>query len=262
MLDVIDTCPKCGLANPHGKPICRGCQLVFAKWIAHQELQQSGKHATRTLESSDTSPWFRHPGKVNPIELIARAVTLALLCCWTVWFITTDHTVLIRGLPEINYSIMHTINLVFHEAGHLIFMPLGRFMMVAGGSLMQLIVPAVVLWAFVFRNANPFGGVVAAWWFGQSMMDLAPYIFDARAQAMLLLGGGTGRDRPGSHDWNNLLRDMGLLDNYRSVAWLVDALAALIMIAALIWGLRVLLHQYHKLKNPEMDLETDQASEA
>lgn len=262
MPDALDTCPKCGLDNSTRERICSGCQLVFAKWLAHEERKLAVRASTAACEANASSIWLHHPGPVNPVELIARAVTLALLCAWSVWFIATDHTVLIRGLPEINYSIMHTINLVFHEAGHMIFMPLGRFMMIAGGSLMQLIVPAVVLWAFVHRNANPFGGAVAAWWFGQSLMDLAPYIFDARAQAMLLLGGGTGRDRPGSHDWNNLLRDMGLLDNYRGVAWFVDFLAATIMIAALIWGGRILLLQYQKLRNPPELADSDQPREA
>ncbi len=260
---MLDACPKCSLANPVNHAICAGCQLVFAKWLSHQERLQTGEPATIDAEESAThSIWLAHPGSVKPVEFAGRTAALLFLFGWTIWFIATDHTVLIRGLPEINYSIMHTINLVFHEAGHMIFMPFGRFMMVAGGSLMQLIVPAVVLWAFVFRNANPFGGAVAAWWFGQSMMDLAPYVFDARAQAMLLLGGGTGRDRPGSHDWNNLLRDMGLLDNYRGVAWFVDFLAAAIMIAALLWGGRILLLQYQKLRNPPELADSDQPREA
>lgn len=261
---MLDVCPKCSLANPRNSSICSGCQLVFAKWLSHQERLLAGEPATVATRTPDTdSIWLAHPGAVNPVELAGRTAALLFLCGWTVWFIAADHTALVRGLPEINYSIMHTINLVFHEAGHMIFMPFGRFMMIAGGSLMQLIVPAVVLWAFVFRNANPFGGAVAAWWFGQSLMDLAPYIFDARAQAMILLGGGTGRDRPGSHDWNNLLRDMGLLDNYQGIAWFVDLLASAIMVAALTWGARVLQLQLRKLRAPEpATQDVDHASEA
>ena len=40
---------------------------------------------------------------------------------------------------------MHLINLVFHEAGHILFAPFGSFMMSLGGSLLQVIVAAVQL---------------------------------------------------------------------------------------------------------------------
>ena len=84
---------------------------------------------------------------------------------------------------------MHAINLAFHEAGHVIFRVLGNFMMVLGGSLMQLLIPAAVMVAFVFKHDNSFGGAVALWWLGQSAMDLAPYIYDARSGQLLLIGG-------------------------------------------------------------------------
>ena len=40
---------------------------------------------------------------------------------------------------------------------------------------------------FLFREGNAFGAAVGLWWLGQSLMDLAPYINDARALALPLL---------------------------------------------------------------------------
>ena len=40
-------------------------------------------------------------------------------------------------------SFLHLINLLFHEAGHIIFSPFGQFMTMLGGSLMQVLVPIV-----------------------------------------------------------------------------------------------------------------------
>ena len=59
-----------------------------------------------------------------------------------------------RPFREIGNSFMHNINLVFHEAGHILFIPFGNFMSVLGGSLGQLIMPLVVMLVFAFRYQN------------------------------------------------------------------------------------------------------------
>ena len=142
---------------------------------------------------------------------------------------------------------MDYVNLAFHEAGHVLFMALGNFMMVLGGSLMQLIVPAVVMLAFVFKHENPFGGAVALWWLGQSTMDLAPYIYDARSGQLLLIGGFIGRERPGSHDWTNLLGWLGMLDYGHALGTFTNFVAMVVMILALAWGAYLLYLQYRNL---------------
>ena len=59
--------------------------------------------------------------------------------------------------------------------------------------------------AFVRQAARrPFGAAVCAWWAGQNLVDLAPYIADARALQLVLLGGRTGAEVEG-HDWEYLL---------------------------------------------------------
>lgn len=187
------------------------------------------------------------PGHVNPIVFGGRCVTLAALIIWSIWFFQTDHRELYGHLPEINNSIMHNINLAFHEAGHVLFMALGNFMMVLGGSLMQLIVPAVVMMAFVFKHENAFGGAVALWWLGQSAMDLAPYVYDARSGQLLLIGGFIGRERPGSHDWTNLLGRLGMLDDAHALGTFTNFVGMVVMILALAWGGYLLYLQYRNL---------------
>src|SRR5688572_27374755 len=88
-------------------------------------------------------------------------------------------------------AFIHLPDLVFHEAGHMIFSPLGQFMTVLGGSLMQVLVPVVAAVAFV-RQEQPFGAAICVWWAGQNLVDLAPYIADARALQLVLLGGRNG----------------------------------------------------------------------
>src|SRR5207302_8424396 len=114
-------------------------------------------------------------GRVDPVVVAGRVRMDGLLISWGLTFIATP--------TEPNYvggHFMHLINLPFHEAGHLIFAPFGRFMTVLGGSLGQLLMPLICLGAFLFYNNNAFGAAVALWWFAESLMDLAPYINDAR----------------------------------------------------------------------------------
>jgi len=88
------------------------------------------------------------------------------------------------------------------------------------------------------------GASVVTWWFAQSLMDLAPYIYDAPTQALPLLGGGTGLDRPGAHDWHNLLGRTGMLDQAHALAWLVDSTGVVLMLGGLWWGALLLWRDY------------------
>jgi hypothetical protein len=73
-------------------------------------------------------------------------------------------------------------------------------------------------------------------------MDLAPYIADARALELPLLGGRTGAEVEG-HDWEYLLGTLGLINQDVALGRLSFALGALAMLAALGWGGVVLWRQ-------------------
>ena len=130
-------------------------------------------------------------------------------------------------------------DLVFHEAGHWILIPFGRFMSVLGGSLMQVLIPVVCAIAFV-RQDNPFGAAVCIWWAGQNLIDLAPYIADARRLQLVLLGGFTGAEVEG-HDWEYLLTTLGWLRYDVALGRTAQAAGALVMAGATIWAGLLLL---------------------
>ncbi len=174
--------------------------------------------------------------RVNPFVLGGRVIVFLSLLVWG-WKLMTASI-------ASNYageSFLHLINLPFHEAGHIFFAPLGRFMQVLGGSLAQLLVPAVCLGTFLFRQRNPFGASVALWWLAESLMDLAPYINDARALDLILIGGVTGKDVEDYHDWEYILRTLGWLEHDHTLAVLAHATGALLMIGAFVWGGYLLL---------------------
>jgi hypothetical protein len=131
-------------------------------------------------------------------------------------------------------SFLHLPDLVFHEAGHVIFSPLGRFMTVLGGSLFQCLLPLILAAAFL-RQRDGFGAAVCAWWAGQNLVDVAPYIADARALRLTLIGGKTGAEVEG-HDWEFLLTQLNWIHLDRAIGLGAFRLGVVIMIAALVYA--------------------------
>jgi len=144
-------------------------------------------------------------------------------------------------------SFMHNVNLPIHEAGHVVFGPFGRFIGVLGGSLMQVLVPTLFLLAFLLKYHNPFGAAVSLWWVAQNFMDMAPYIGDAKDQVMILLGGVTGRDAPGYHDWNNILGELGLLEKADMLGRLSYDIGRILMVLMFLWGGYLLVLQFQRM---------------
>ena len=162
---------------------------------------------------------------VDGVTRWARIALIAGLAYWTWQFVWTPLS------PDAMDSFLHLPDLVFHEAGHLIFSPLGQFMTVLGGSLMQVLVPVVCAIAFV-RQEQPFGAAICVWWAGQNLVDLAPYIADARALQIVLLGGRTGAEVEG-HDWEFILTRLRLTHLDQAIGRVTHALGILVMIGAL-----------------------------
>jgi hypothetical protein len=181
--------------------------------------------------------------KTNPLYFGGRVILFLGACIWGLVFIFKP----IAG----NYageSFLHLINLPFHEAGHILFSFFGRFLQVLGGSLLQVIIPAVCLVAFLMRR-EPFSASIGLWWVGQSFIDMAPYINDARAGQLMLIGGVTGQEVPDFHDWNVLLGMTGLLNYDGVIAHLAKYFGVLLILLALLWGGCSLLAQYKNLRN-------------
>ena len=133
-------------------------------------------------------------------------------------------------------SFLHGVNLVFHEAGHILLLPFGPLLTALGGSLTQIAVTLLCLVALA-RHVDRFGASVALWWTGENLLDLAPYIADARALELMLLGGATGREVEG-HDWEAILRAVGWLDYDRLLGQTTHVLGVAVIVGALVWGAR------------------------
>ena len=99
--------------------------------------------------------------------------------------------------------ILDSANLAFHEAGHPLFGLLASGLMVYGGTLMQLMMPAAA--ARQLRQQGKVGGYhLCLLWLAENLLNVARYMADARRQELPLVGGG-------DHDWTFILSQWGLL---------------------------------------------------
>ena len=223
---------------------CGKCGIIFAKFRPSESRRTRREPARLFTQSA----WFQAAKQwliesdtiTDSTTFYGRALVFLVLVWWGAKFIVTP--------LETNYtgeSFLHVIDLPFHEAGHILFMPFGRFMTILGGSLGQVLMPLICLVAFLVQTRDPFGASVALWWMAESIMDVAPYINDARAMDLLLLGGMTGKETDG-HDWNNLLTMLGWLEYDHRLAHLAYNLGIILMLASFAWGGLLLLHHYRR----------------
>jgi hypothetical protein len=181
----------------------------------------------------------------EPERLAVRAIVLLLAVAWT-WSLAPASV----AANAAGMSVLHLIDLPFHEAGHILFLPLGGFMMTLGGSLMQLIVPGGLTIAFLTKHRDPFGAAMTSWWLGENLLDLAPYINDARDLQLVLLGGHTGAEVEG-HDWERILQTLGWLHLDHTLARAAHFIGAIIMLFACAWGLTLIVRQLQRMRSGE-----------
>lgn len=232
-------CPKCGHhplpANQALPEACPACGVILAKLAQGAQRQPPAPAAADVLIEDEDDQAHGDPTTWWP-----RTALLAGFALWGIDLMRLDYR---DG--EINQSFIHRPLLIFHEAGHVLFMPFGEWMTVLGGSLFQLLMPAILAGALLFKNRDHFGAAIAIWLLGVSLLDLAPYVYDALHPQLTLLNGSTGEE--GGHDWIYLLSSMNLLASAQRLGALVHALGAGVVLAALGWAGRVLWRQRQRL---------------
>jgi hypothetical protein len=148
---------------------------------------------------------------------------LILAGVFTIYFLSIAYAPL-RG------SFLDLVDLPIHETGHLIFRIFGEFMAIAGGSLFQVILPAVFVGYFVWRMQY-YSAAIVLFWVGQTILNVWVYASDAVVMQLVLTSGFTGSE--GSfHDWNYLLTRTGLIGSTKTVANLIRAAGTIVIVVA------------------------------
>ena len=241
-------CPKCQYQRLHSDThvhaqICPRCGVVYARHGQPAavprnlpELEQEPAPERQSLIDWATEP----PERVDSVAFYARALCAGGIALWTVYFISGGIDWEVLG-----GSFMHSINLAFHEFGHVFFRPFGEFMTILGGSLFQVLWPGALLAAFLFKYRDTFAASLMLWWSGQSLLDLSPYIADAYARGLPLVGDASEE----AHDWGNLLTMTDMMNSHMAIARTSFLVGSVIMLLALVWMGRVLWRQ-HEVMTP------------
>ncbi|MDD5209325.1 MAG: zinc ribbon domain-containing protein [Elusimicrobiales bacterium] len=191
-------CPYCGAANSLEDEFCGACYKLMHIPAEVRAAVKVKKILAAASPAAAAAP--EAAGGRPAVRLWLRAALIAgLFLFYTRW------------LGKENYfSPLDYVNLPFHEAGHVFLGFFGRFIMFLGGTVFQLLIPAVCLVHLRRRGAN-LGWQLCLFWLGQNLLGISIYAGDAVTQALPLVGGG-------EHDWNYLLTAAGLIEHAAGVA--------------------------------------------
>ena len=148
------------------------------------------------------------------------------------WIVAIALTCLLAGLT---YSrdgwvpLLSRADLGIHEFGHLIVWWAPELMVQLAGSLMQVAVPLLLGFYFLWRRDRMAVALMVAW-AAESLNNVSVYMYDAARMALPLVGDdGSGA----GHDWRNIFTRLGLLEHTDVIAYTVRGLSAAMFAAAL-----------------------------
>lgn len=130
------------------------------------------------------------------------------------------------------FSFIDGVNLLFHEAGHVLFGVFGPVPGIWGGTLLQLLIPGGIGAGFLGKR-DQFSASVCFFWMGQNLISVSSYIKDARAQVLPHVGGEI-------HDWAFILARARLLDYDQIIGTMVWATGLIAMVTACLSGIMLL----------------------
>ncbi|MEW6130620.1 MAG: hypothetical protein AB1757_26550 [Acidobacteriota bacterium] len=156
----------------------------------------------------------------NPLKLIIAGLA-SLYFLWCAW--------------SMQWHFIDGVNLLIHEAGHVVFRPFGEVLMIAGGSLFQVIMPLIFVGYFV-RQKQYFSAALVLFWVGESILYVAIYAGDSLALQLPLVGG-----EDVIHDWNYLLGRYGMLKQTAKIAGLIRFVGTLVILSAVVWSIKASL---------------------
>ncbi|MGH8751517.1 MAG: zinc ribbon domain-containing protein [Burkholderiales bacterium] len=219
-------CVKCGYqrkpADTAPETECPHCGAVYAKVEAALK-QENALPQAEMLQYIEKISWR------DKIETWCAGRVWygrALLLLWLGW-IGIEHL-----RDPLYSSLFGGLNLGIHEAGHLLLRFFGfEFLMVAGGTLLQLAAPIISALMFL-RQPDYFALSVCGAWLGTNFYNVATYMADARAQELPLVGWGSDI----IHDWHYMLPKLHLLAWDTRLGSFTRLMAFLVMWGSVVLG--------------------------
>lgn len=129
------------------------------------------------------------------------------------------------------------VDLIFHEAGHFVFLFFGEFINILGGTLMQILVPLIIFFYF-YRRHEYFSSSLVLFWLSQNFFNVYIYARDAITMNLPLLGGDSVY-----HDWNYMLSSLNILRFTDQVASFMYIIGLIILVFAISYSLKFSFRQ-------------------
>jgi hypothetical protein len=148
-------------------------------------------------------------------------------------------------LPLILWFI-HVFTLYIHEAGHFFFRIFGRTIYFLGGSIMQVLVPAV--WFVVAQREKSKLAPVALFFAGESLVDVSVYVKDAPVRVLPLLGGNHV-----FHDWATVLGGWDMMDWAVPLGTFFFFVGWITALGAIAWGVWQTIRSDNDSMKPQMN---------
>lgn len=160
-----------------------------------------------------------------------EAIGGLLFFVWFLWYAI--------GKEGGDFLFLDSGNAVIHEGGHALFSYFPQFVTVAGGTILQLLVPFLLALAFYVRRQAVGTSLFLVVMF-ENFLGISKYMADARAMALQYIAIGAGvmsgdEMDPNMHDWHYMFTRLGVLDQDTHIAAIVFKLGWAGMIGTVLW---------------------------
>lgn len=226
---MIKTCQNCGyirkLTDSNSPEECPKCGVYYKKIITQKdtpEIVSSQTYSYRDALLFEIKSW----------------------CFERMWFFRVPILLYFAYLLYVKltnwqgYTLFDGINLGIHEMGHPMFSFFGRFMHIAGGTLLQCLCPMISMVVFG-KQRDYFGIVFCLGWLATNLISISVYMSDAMdLELQLVTIGGTSEavPREDMHDWHNLFQYFGLLTHDKLVGGIVYWIGILLLALSIVLG--------------------------
>ena len=153
-----------------------------------------------------------------------KPVSRAAMLGWAVFYLLF---LVYAAANTSGFLFLDHANLMIHEAGHVVFGFDGETLQILGGTLAQIIVPAICAVVF-FRRRETQAVAFCAFWMFENLLYIATYMGDARTSALPLVGSDES-------DWTLLFTRWGVLQSDRTIAAWTRGVGWIGMLATVAW---------------------------
>lgn len=192
--------------------------------------------------------------------MLASLDTLKLWVRGRIWYFYIPLVVwylyiFIRFIGNPNHEVLiMSLDLFFHEIGHVLFAFAGKFIGVLGGTIGQLVFPVSFLIYFIIKKEY-FSVTFPLAWLGINFFNIARYMEDATCKCMdfYISSSGSISTTPEFHDWEYLFTTLHLLPFNIIIANMVRGIGFIVLIATISWSMYLLWIIKKHAKPAEME---------